>query len=180
MHADEEAPAFVLRGRRASARSRGWRVTMAVLSIVMLCTLAVQASYAFRTQLAAWLPQSKPLLAEACKSLGCRISLPTQIETISLESSELQPMAPNRSVFELNLLLRNKSATAQTWPMMELTLDNGDETAVLRRVLTPAEYLPNKDDVAKGFAASSEQTIKLHFELNDLKASGYRVWLFYP
>jgi hypothetical protein len=44
----------------------------------------------------------------------------------------------------------------------------------------PRDYLPSAQDVTKGFAANWEQPIKLFFEVSQLKASGYRVYLFYP
>jgi hypothetical protein len=51
---------------------------------------------------------------------------------------------------------------------------------VLRRVIAPADYLPAPAELKKGFAPRSEQAIKLYFELNQLKASGYHIAVFYP
>jgi hypothetical protein len=51
---------------------------------------------------------------------------------------------------------------------------------VLRRVFAPREYLPAPADAERGFGPRSEQSIKLYFELKELKASGYHIAIFYP
>jgi hypothetical protein len=68
----------------------------------------------------------------------------------------------------------------QEWPYIELTLNDGNEKPLLRRVFKPDEYLASRDEVLAGFPASSERTIKINFELSQVQASGYRVYLFYP
>jgi hypothetical protein len=80
----------------------------------------------------------------------------------------------------LNSLLRNRSAITQAWPNIELTLNDANGNALARRVFEPREYLASASVVNKGFAADSEQQVKVFFELSQLKASGYRVYLFYP
>lgn len=112
--------------------------------------------------------------------LGCSVGLPMQIESVSIESSDLQPMENTPGKFVLNVLLRNRDKTVQAWPAIELSLqDTGDRT-VGRRVIVASEFLPTGSTVVNGFAANSEQAIKIHLDLTQLKASGYRVYLFYP
>jgi hypothetical protein len=86
----------------------------------------------------------------------------------------------NQNTFVLTTLLRNRSAIVQAWPNIELTLNDANEKAIVRRVFMPRDYLLSAQDVTKGFAANWEQPIKLFFEVSQLKASGYRVYLFYP
>ncbi|WP_394779558.1 DUF3426 domain-containing protein [Undibacterium sp.] len=177
---EPEAPDFVVQAERKQARSKTVRIAMIAMSVLLFFALLAQAAYMLRNQLAAWLPQYKPMLVDVCKSLNCQISLLTQIDAVSIESNELQAMAPDKNIFSLTLLLHNKSSTLQAWPMLELTLDNDKDQPVLRKVFTPAEYLANKGDLVKGFPGPSEQSVKLYFELETLKAAGYHVWLFYP
>jgi hypothetical protein len=47
-------------------------------------------------------------------------------------------------------------------------------------VLRPADYLPKGMATARGFAARSEQPVKLYFSVTQIKASGYRIAIFYP
>jgi hypothetical protein len=50
----------------------------------------------------------------------------------------------------------------------------------VRRVFTARDYLNPAANPAQGFASDQEQPVKLSFELLQLKASGYRVYLYYP
>lgn len=177
---DDIPPDFVLQAEKGRRRSRVQRFAMLGLSAILLPALLAQSAYSLRSQIAAWLPATRPFLSQACQVLRCQLSLPAQIEQITIESSELQALAPDRNVFVLMLQLQNRSGTLQAWPILELVLNDARDRAVLQRAFTPAEYLAVKADAAKGFAAGSEQNIKLYFELPKLKAAGYHVNVFYP
>lgn len=105
------------------------------------------------------------------------------IDGISIESNDLQLVAPARNQFTLSLLMRNRNATVQAGPNITLTLNDSIDKAIARRVFTPADYLPlatNATLVAQRFGRNTEHSVKLvAFELFQLKASGYRVYLFY-
>lgn len=176
--ADE--PDFVLSARRKQRIGGTLRWAMWGAAALMLVGLAGQSTYFFRDQLAARLPQLKPALVGACAKIGCSVGLPMKIDSISIEANELQAVDPARNLFSLNLLLRNRSDTVQAWPNIELTLNDGSEKAIARRVFTPRDYLSPSADPAQGFASDQEQPVKLGFELLQLKASGYRVYLYYP
>jgi hypothetical protein len=177
---DGEIPGFVQRARRAERIGRILRVFMVCTSVLLLFAALGQATYSFRNQLAASYPQTKGLLVEACKTIGCRIELPAQPGAVSIESSELQPAADGKDTLVLNLLLRNHSASAQAWPNIELTLKDEGKVPVARRVLLPAQYLATPAAAAAGFAANSEQSIKVSFDVSPLKPTDFQVYLFYP
>lgn len=178
--ADEEKPTFVVQAEKKQRRSRLVRAVMIISSILLFSALLAQTTYSLRNQLAAWFPQMKSTLQQACKPLKCSIVLPMQIETISIEANELQALSTDKNIFSLSIQLQNKSGTLQAWPMLELILNDAKDKPVLKRVFTPADYLANKNDLLKGFAPDSEQTIKLYFELSGAKAAGYHVGVFYP
>lgn len=175
-----EEPDFVIRDRRRQRVQSVMRILMALACVLLLLGALVQGTYAFRNQLAARFPQSKPFLLQFCEVAGCNVSLPAQIDLVSLESSTLEALATDKNVFALTLLLHNRSQVAQTWPHIELTLNDSNEKPLVRRVLTPTDYLPADQEVARGFSAQSELPVKLAFELLQVQASGYRVYLFYP
>ncbi len=177
---DAKKPNFVIQAEKKQSRNRVVRILMIILSTLLCFALLAQTTYSLRNQIAAWLPQSKPALQEACKYLRCRIELPTQIEVISIESNELQALSSDKNLFYLSIQLQNKSSTLQAWPMLELILNDAKDKPVLQRVFSPADYLTNKNDLIKGFGSNSEQTIKLYFELSGPKAAGYHVGVFYP
>lgn len=175
--ADEE-PAFVTQGRRRAQSGKALRVAMAIGSLVLLFLLAVQVTTTFRNPLAAQFPQWKPTLVALCKLSGCQVDLPAQIEALAIEQGELQTLKDN--TYSYVSLLRNQGRSVQAWPSIELTLNDGDDKPVLRRVIAPRDYLPASVDVAQGLAPRSEQTIKLYFALDQLPASGYHIAIFYP
>jgi predicted Zn finger-like uncharacterized protein len=177
---DEEEPGFLKRGRRKQRLSKRLRIAFGLGSLVLLIAALLQGAYAFRNQLAGSFPQAKPWLTQMCNIAGCRIDLPAQISSVSIESSELQTLASAKNRFVLTTLLRNYSTTAQEWPYIELTLNDANEKPLLRRVFKPEDYLPSRNEALAGFPAASERTIKINFELSQVQASGYRVYLFYP
>ncbi|RJG03741.1 DUF3426 domain-containing protein [Noviherbaspirillum sedimenti] len=177
---ESEEPAFVTSGRRRQRRRRAGHIFMALASILLFMAALGQGAYAFRDLLAAWHPQTRPALSRLCELAGCQIRLPAQIEQVSIESNELQAQANNKNAFTLRLLLHNRSAVAQAWPHIELTLNDNNGKALVRRALAPREYLPSDKDPSQGIAARSEQVVSRSFELSQLQASDYRVYLFYP
>lgn len=173
-----EEPGFLKRDRRRQKYGKAVSVAMALGSVALVGALGVQGVTTFRNQLAAAMPPLKPALTAACNALGCKIELPAQIDDLNIEQGELQTLSD--TTFSFNTLLRNQSATAQSWPHIELVLDDASDKAVLRRVFTPRDYLGPDVPLDKGFAPHTEQAVKLFFELNQLKASGYHIAVFYP
>lgn len=177
---EADEPSFVRRARRQQRRARLRKVMLGIGSLVLLIVFMLHGVYLFRSQLQTRFPELKPMLAQACQKIDCGVRLATQIDAISLESSELQTVTTNKNNLSLSMLLRNRSAQTQAWPHIELTLNDATEQALVRRVFVPREYLGAGQDSTKGFDPDSEQSIKLYFTLTQLKASGYRVLLFYP
>lgn len=181
---DEETliqqPEFILAAHRRQRRARVARVLMIVLSVILLLTAIGQGIYLERNRIAQAVPQLKPLLTAACQPLHCTVGLQRQIDQLSIESNELQAATAEQPALSLNLLLRNRADAAMAWPAIELTLNDDDENALIRRVFTPADYLPAGQTVEAGMAANTEQAVKLRFTLTQAVASGYRVYLFYP
>jgi len=80
----------------------------------------------------------------------------------------------------LTALLRNRAPFEQDYPHLELTLTDTQDEALVRKVLTPADYLPAGQDAAQGFPARGEVAVKLALVSDNVPAVGYRLYLFYP
>jgi predicted Zn finger-like uncharacterized protein len=174
---ETDEPEFVKRSRKQEQAGRMRRLLMAAGAVILLLVLLAQLVLNFRNVMAARHPGTRPVLGAACALLGCRVELPTQIDNLAIEDGELSTLGPD--TYSLNTLLRNQGSLVQAWPSIELELTDANNKAVLRRVFTPAEYLPQGVPAA-GFGARSEQPVKLHFALADLKPSGYHIFIFYP
>ncbi len=174
--------------RKANTKKRLARWLMAG-TLVFLILLAGQITFIFRDLIAASWPPGKKMLTELCLYAHCQIQLPAQLDALSYEANELHSL-PRDNTFEFSLLLHNHSSLTQAWPHIELTLKNAQAAeqakpqtaaaATLRRVFTPADYLANTRDIAAGFPANQEQTVKLYFEVSPFKATDYVVTVFYP
>jgi predicted Zn finger-like uncharacterized protein len=150
------------------------------LSLLLLALLAFQAAYAFRTELMVLVPQSRMYYERACEWLGCTVALPRLSSFLHIEASDLKAPDPARpGEIELLVAVRNRAPVEQDYPAFELTLTNSQEQTIARRVFLPAEYL-HWIDAADGLKAGAELAIRLFLDTGDLRAAGYRLYLFYP
>ncbi len=178
-----ELPEFV---RVAQTKKRFPRLKLAMIAIATILLLTVllgQSIYWWHLNIATSIPATQPLLARACTFLHCPSDLSSEIEQLSLESAQLQLVPPHQHIYTLTFLLRNRSQRAQAWPHLELTLNDTDGKAIIRKVFSPHDYLPADtfSQLITGIAENSEQQQKIFFELPQTTiASGYRLYLFYP
>ena len=166
-------PAFEF-GPKTEAKGGWWWLPTAVL---LLLFFLGQTLFYFRGAIALLLPEAKPYISELCAELGCEIPLPRRVELVSIETSDLQADPANPAVMVLMATLRNRAAFPQAFPALELTLTNDRDLPLARRVLLASDYLADKTEA---FDGSSEKQVRLHVEAGALKASGYRLYLFYP
>ena len=173
------------RSRSTEGRLSPWFAWPA--AFVLLLLLLAQLSYTFRGDLALLFPVLKPYAEELCVELGCDLPLPRRAELMSIEASDLQADSANPGVMVLSATLRNRAPFAQTPPALELTLTDTQDQPLARRVLTPADYFARGaagggagNAAANLLPAGSEVPVKVFFEASSIKATGYRLYLFYP
>ncbi|MCK6406625.1 MAG: DUF3426 domain-containing protein [Rhodocyclaceae bacterium] len=150
-----------------------------LVSVLLIAALAGQAAHHYRAELAVSAPSLRPLLDSMCAALECDIPLPRHAEFVSIEASDLQSDAARGGALVLAATLKNRAPYAQAWPLLEVTLTDVQDNAVLRRVLQAADYLPAKADPTV-FPPNAEIAVKLWLETQDVAAAGYRLYVFYP
>ena len=148
-------------------------------ALLLLASLGAQGLYFFRSDLAARHPEFKPFLQQFCGVLQCTIRLPANPDLLSIETSNLEADPQQANLVALNAILRNRAKLAQEYPQLELTLTDTQDRMIARRIFVPGEYAKGAD-LNRGMAPNEEVTVKLFLDLGDLKAAGYRVFLFYP
>ncbi len=173
-----EEPGFVKRSRQQEKWRRAGRWLMGLGSVLLVGAALAQGVRAFRNELAAGFPPLRQPLQAACRALACSVQLPTQISKLSIDIGELQALPGG--MFALTTQLHNQSGTLQTWPHIDLLLKDPAGKQLLRRVVTPADYLPAQTDPSRGFPARTDQNIKLYFALDQVQASDYNIVVFYP
>lgn len=166
--------------KRLSWRQRIERGVLATLSLLLFLTLFAQLAYFFRVELAVKYPNLKPLLVEYCRHLYCHVGLPQNASLMTIESSELEVVPHRQAQIILHALLRNRAEVTQAFPHLELTLNDEQDKPLTRRILRPAEYLSGNELENTGLGANQELPVKVRLNIHDLKATGYRLSLFYP
>jgi predicted Zn finger-like uncharacterized protein len=172
---DEAAvPAFL--AEAPAPRGRFWWGLAVFMAAVALLG---QATYRYRTEIALFAPPLRSALAAACKPLGCEVSLPRRADLMSIDSSDLQADPRRDGVIVLNALLRNRAGFPQEFPALELTLTDEADRPVLRRVLRPADYV-ERERATRGMPAGAEANLRIYLDSSRARATGYRLYLFYP
>lgn len=155
---------------------RRWPWVMGILAALL--AIVLQAAILWRVELAVLSPELKPALLTLCDLAGCDLPLPQKIDLIDIESSDLHPDPGAENRLQLVANLRNQAPFPQTWPHLELTLTDVSDRPLVRKVFSPAEYLPA--NAASGFPAKGGQPVTLRLEAVGIAAVGYRVGIFYP
>ncbi len=165
-------------GVAAGPPTRRWPWTIGCL--LGLLVLSAQAAWFFPGEIALRMPVLRPLLVQYCAWTGCRIDLPQLPDLLFIEASDLQlldPAQPNEVL--LTATVRNRAAFEQALPLLELTLTDAANRTAARKVFAPAEYVGNSVARDRGIGPGQEISIRLYLDTGDLKAAGYRLYLFF-
>ncbi|MDY0309369.1 MAG: DUF3426 domain-containing protein [Castellaniella sp.] len=175
----------------------GWwdalvRFCARLLLVLLVLLLAAQAAYVYRADIARLAPALRPALERACEPLRCQVPYLRDIGRIAITGSALKvadadvaadrlPGSPEPVVqhFVLHATLRNQAEQPQEWPTLILDLKDGAGTLLVRRNLSPAEYL-GPARAAAPFAARSEVLVRVPLTLSGVRINGYQLDLFYP
>jgi hypothetical protein len=172
---DLHVPAFAKAARMGETGARWpWWIGSLFLFLLGVGQLLLY----FRTEVSFSVPEARPTLVAVCETLGCQVSLPHKINLLSIEASDLTPDGKLPGVLHLSAQLHNRAQYAQAWPDLEITLTDVQEHPLLRRTLTPAEFLPAGIDPDKGFPAFGDQPVQLTLT-TDIPAVGYRLYIFH-
>lgn len=183
---DDDAPAPVDHDAEESdtapAGDGNWlRATaFGLLGVIGVLVLLLQLAFINRTAVSAELPELRPAFESLCQSLGCEVPLPTQRQLIRTEWSELSFVPQHEHLIQLDATLKNLAPYPQAFPLMEVSLKDGEDRVLIRKTLKPEQYL-SADDLKLGrFNASSELKIVTRMEVRDAKALGYSLHFYYP
>lgn len=149
------------------------------LIALLVLAAAVQAIYYLRTPIAARWPLTKPYLVQACNLLNCSVELPQQADLLAIDDSDLQEDAEYQGLMHFSSMIINNAAFAQAYPLLELTLTDVNDQALLRRSFSASEYLPHGTNIKAGLAPGQGVRVKLNLTVSDAPVAGYRVFITY-
>lgn len=171
------------------------RLLARLLLVALVALMGAQLAYVYRSQLAQAVPALRPWLEQACVSLRCQVPYARDLARLAITGSALkvQDTVPQASAappsaaaeaapvqrFVLQATLRNRAEHAQEWPTLVLDLKDAAGTLLVRRNLSPAEYL-GADAARHPFAAGAEVLVQVPLTLSGLRINGYQLDLFYP
>ena len=189
--ADELAMAFhdvsFLRQARRQAFWKKTRVraTVGVSGLVLLALLGLQWVLHHKDSLALMDPRWSSVLRAVCQSLNCAVKPLRRVESLVIDSSSFSKSGPDS--FRLSFVLKNMADLPLEAPLLELTLTDTQDKAVLRRVLTPAQFgysagvlLPARAEVAGVVSLSVTNEGNRPAAVSAAAVAGYRVLVFYP
>lgn len=161
----------------AKGAKSGWDLVL----VVMLLLLGAfgQTAFFLRTEITVFYPPARLWLEQACRYLSCTVELPRQADLLNIEDSDLQADTQHEGVLVLVSALYNRAPFAQAFPLLEVTLTDTYDKPILRRTLTPQEYLPSETNIAAGIPANGEAHSRLHLNVSGEKPAGYRLFVRY-
>ena len=169
---------FVRQARRRDFwRRPAMRILLALASLGLAALLLGQLAYHDRDRLAQAQPALRPWLGILCDAVGCTIGPPRQIEAIVIESSGFNRVSDD--TYRLSFTLRNTAPVQVAMPSLELTITDGQDQTVARRVITPLEIGATGGVIAAG--GDWARTVGLAVDApENARVAGYRLLAFYP
>lgn len=178
--------------RQAFWRKPTVRIALGLSGVLLTVFLLIQFLVQQRDSLAALEPQLKPWLQMLCEPLYCEIAPLRHIEAVVIDSSSFNKI--NSDTYRLGFSLKNNGTTPLAMPSLEVTLTDTQEQALVRRVVTPAQFgvkdgtglLGAGSDfsgvvVMQVLGADAPATVGLTPPAaGPLRVAGYRVLAFYP
>lgn len=153
-----------------------WMITLAVLLLLLLLG---QGVYYFRNQIAQSVPELKPLLQQFCAPIGCKISLPKEINLLSIDDSGIQQDAKLQGVIRLSSTITNRAKFSQAYPKLEVTLTDERDMPKVRRVFAPTDYLKKRVNLSEGIQAGESIPVEMALMTDAENISGFRILLAY-
>jgi predicted Zn finger-like uncharacterized protein len=154
------------------------RAALLVTGLALTILMALQVAVHDRDRLAAAQPALQPWLASLCGILTCRIGPPRQIDAIAIDSSSFNKLRGD--AYRLNVILKNQAGTSVAMPALELTLTDGQDQALVRRVLMPAELGASRGVIAAASEWSGSLAMAVPADGIGARIAGYRLLAFYP
>ena len=156
-------------------------------SLVLALLLGLQWVMQQKDSLAASEPRLDSALQVLCDALGCQIEPPRRVESLVIDSSTFNKIAPD--TYRLSFVLKNTGSVPLEMPALELTLTDTQDQAVVRRVLLPAQFGVDTGLLAARAEVAGVVSLRVSGDAgrpsslsgaNSLRVAGYRVLAFYP
>ena len=135
-----------------------------ILTVIVLIAIACVAAVIFNQRLMAAFPQTEPYFDNVCRTIPCPGFYLHQIESFVVSKTNLRPLDESGN-YALEVTVVNGSSTAQTVPDLQIELVDDNDGSLLRKTLTPPEFLdPGQAD--ESIAARGQLTVRVNLQTN--------------
>ncbi|QKT03247.1 DUF3426 domain-containing protein [Ectothiorhodospiraceae bacterium 2226] len=166
-----------LEGRPRRRRLRLGTLLWALLTVVLAVGASAQVIRHQAGQIAAWWPDSRPLLERACLTLNCTLPPQRDVGAIAVLRPEIRKHPEVENALLVTAMLRNQAGYAQPLPALELTLFDLTGRPVASRRFTPATYLREGRGHAP-MAADAEVDVAIEIMDPGRRAHGFEIALY--
>jgi predicted Zn finger-like uncharacterized protein len=146
-------------------------VVYGLVAVVLLTGLGLQLAWQYREDLLSRFPQ----LEAVCEHIACRPDTVRAPDRFSILQRDIQPTANQINSLTLRADFRNDAELAQPLPDIQLSLLDNNGGVLIRRRLTPGDYLfpaPAEDKVV---SPGEVITISVDFEDPGHLATGFSI-----
>lgn len=154
---------------------RSWRgFVYGLIALLLLAGIGMQLAWQQRKTLLEQYPFLEPL----CAHLECVPETIRAPEMIRILQRDISPTAGEPDSLTLRVTIRNDAEIAQPLPDLQLSLVNNDGGVLIRRRLSPRDYLGEAPPPGDNMAAGEVVTITLDFKDPGYEASGFVIDFF--
>jgi predicted Zn finger-like uncharacterized protein len=147
------------------------------LSLIVL--LIAQIAYFYATELSRY-PQFTTAIERYCVYAGCVVLPQQDIGLIELNRARVTPDPRYRNVLQLRASLINRATFSQGFPLIEISLTNGNGQVVARRAFSSDIYLTEDNAAEKSMPINVRFPVRLDFINPEKSATGFEVRLAAP
>lgn len=177
-HLSEPSTVGFLNTKKIASKQKKPFVLFVYIALITLAIL--QTLFFLRGNIVKQWPAFKPVLSTSCHYLGCTLPLPQHAELITIDDTELVKDETHDGIVKFNCVIVNNAPYAQSLPSIELTLTDKLDKPLMRRKITPKEYLmgqSNRQD--EGLAGNDEIRVTLNLKTADNSVAGFRAFVIY-
>ena len=148
-------------------------------NLLLIILLIAQIAYFYATELSRY-PQFTAAMERYCAYAGCVVLPQQDIGLIELNRARVTPDTKYRNVLQLRASLINRATFSQEFPLIEISLTNGNGQVVARRAFSSNFYLTEENAAEKTMPINVRFAVRLDFINPDTSATGFEVRLAAP
>jgi predicted Zn finger-like uncharacterized protein len=180
----ERSVSFVRHAKQVPRRRSPWvSASLVLMAMLLLAAGVMQVARYERDRIAAAQPILQPWLQELCRYTGCTVGSLKQIESVVVDASSFNKVRSDGKfdLYKVTVNLKNTGVLPVAVPHIELTLNDSQDQAVLRRILNPADLGPAQTALAPAAELAGTASVQIDStQLAGARIAGYRVLAFYP